>query len=364
MLRDVFDGKRVALTGHTGFKGAWMSEWLVRLGAEVSGLALAPPTSPSLFEQLGLRDRMDSREGEIRDPVVVDRFIADVRPDYVFHLAAQPLVRASYAEPVKTWETNVLGTVHVLEALRKVGHPCVGVFITTDKVYRNREWDFGYREADALGGHDPYSSSKAAAELAIASWSQSFRDESIGLRLASVRAGNVIGGGDWAQDRLVPDAIRALQEGKPIRVRNPHATRPWQHVLEPLSGYLMLAAQLSNGSEASYREQVAEGLAYNFGPQVVSNRSAEQLISEVLKWWPGAWEDGSEAQAVHEAGKLHLSSDRAWHRLGWRPRWGFAETIEKTVTWYRRVHEGEAPLDVTGEQIGAYESGMDGGGDW
>ena len=244
--------------------------------------------------------------------------VAACRPEVVLHLAAQPLVRLSYTEPVATWETNVLGTINLLEALRHLPEPCTAVLITTDKVYRNNEWFYGYRENDPLGGHDPYSSSKAASELAISSWRSSFcgtqPHQTPHLRIASARAGNVIGGGDWAADRIVPDAMRALAEARPIGVRNPAATRPWQHVLEPLGGYLLLEA----------------------------NRSVRELVEEALRHWPGAWLDQSDASSPHEARLLNLVIDKAHHQLGWAPRWPFATTIERTVRWYRQVHEGEA----------------------
>ena len=331
-------GRRVLLTGHTGFKGSWLALWLMELGAKVTGLAMPPDTDPSLFAQLRLDQRLDHRLGDIRDPTVLAELVAQTRPEVVLHLAAQPLVRRSYAEPTTTWATNVMGTIHLLEALRALDQPCTAVLITTDKVYRNNEWLYGYRENDPLGGHDPYSSSKAAAEIAIASWRASFcgdqPHQTPHLRIASARAGNVIGGGDWAVDRIAPDAMRALAKGEPIGVRNPAATRPWQHVLEPLGGYLLLAERLSADPSLA--------TAFNFGPQLEANRSVRELVEEALRHWPGRWDDQSDANAPHEANLLHLVIDKAHHLLGWAPRWDFPTTLERTVRWYRQLEEGKA----------------------
>ena len=335
-------GKKVLLTGHTGFKGSWLALWLLELGAQVTGVALEPDQSPNLFEQLDLAQRLDHRPGDIRDPDLLKQVVAATQPELVLHLAAQPLVRLSYAEPVATWQTNVMGSIHLLEALRPLEQPCTAVLITTDKVYRNNEWLYGYRETDPLGGHDPYSSSKAAAELAIASWRASFcgsgAHQTPHLHIASARAGNVIGGGDWAADRIVPDAMRALGRGESIGVRNPNATRPWQHVLEPLGGYLLLAERLHLGSAAA-DQQLAS--AFNFGPQLEANRCVRELVEESLRHWPGRWDDRSDPTSPHEANLLNLVIDKAHHQLGWAPRWPFATTVERTVSWYRRVHEGQ-----------------------
>ena len=331
-------GRRVLLTGHTGFKGSWLALWLLELGAKVTGLGLASETIPSLFAQLELERRMNHRLGDIRDAALLMDVVAETRPEVVLHLAAQPLVRRSYAEPTATWETNVMGTIHLLEALRRLNQPCSAVLITTDKVYRNNEWPYGYRENDPLGGHDPYSSSKAAAELAIASWRASFcgnqPHQSPQLRIASARAGNVIGGGDWAEDRIVPDAMRALAKGESIGVRNPEATRPWQHVLEPLGGYLLLAERLSADPSLA--------TAFNFGPQLEANRKVRELVAEALRHWPGRWEDQSDPKAPHEASLLNLVTDQAHHLLGWSPRWDFATTVERTVGWYWQVQDSKA----------------------
>lgn len=335
MFADVFRGKTVWLSGHTGFKGSWLALWLIELGAKVHGYALEPSTSPSLFAQLALAGEMEHQIRDIRDADAVARSIAAAQPDFVFHLAAQPLVRFSYADPRGTFEVNVNGTMHVLEALRSLDRPCAAVMVTTDKCYRNREWLHAYREEDSLGGHDPYSASKAAAEIVIASYRDSFfRREKSRLRLASARAGNVIGGGDWALDRIVPDAVRALQRGESIPVRNRHATRPWQHVLEPLSGYLTLAAALSTAEAES---EVCS--AFNFGPALGSNRNVESLVREILAHWPGDWQDRSDPEAPHEAGRLNLAIERAFHLLDWLPVWGFETSVEQTIGWYRAAHE-------------------------
>ena len=355
--------RRVLLTGHTGFKGSWLALWLLELGAQVSGLSLAPDTSPSLFEQLALEKRLHHRLGDIRDAAVVQQCVAETKPDVVLHLAAQPLVRRSYQEPAATWATNVMGTIHLLDALRSLDTPCTAVMITTDKVYRNNEWLYGYRENDPLGGHDPYSSSKAAAELAIASWRASFcgaqAHQTPRLRIASARAGNVIGGGDWAADRIVPDAMRALGQGQAIGVRNPAATRPWQHVLEPLSGYLCLAERLSGHGGAEGAGEADLASSFNFGPQLEANRPVRSLVEEALRHWPGSWADQSDPTSPHEAGMLNLVIDKAHHQLGWAPRWDFATTLERTVSWYRRVQAGEATaLECCLDDLSAYNGAL------
>jgi CDP-glucose 4,6-dehydratase len=345
MNLDFWKGKRVFLTGHTGFKGSWLSTWLLELGSEVVGLSLPPNTEPALFDQLELDKHITHHLGDIREADLVSKLIQKSQPDVVFHLAAQPLVRLSYLEPVETWNANVMGTIHVLEALRKINHPCVGIFITTDKCYENREWIYGYRENDHLGGRDPYSSSKAGAELAIASWRNSFfSDNQCPVKIASVRAGNVIGGGDWAKDRIVPDAIRSLQKKEIIPVRNPQATRPWQHVLEPLSGYLLLAEEIYQALTKDNVGRLTQlCTAFNFGPSLSSNRTVENLVVEILRHWSGDWQDQSDPNAPHEAGLLNLVTDKAYHHLGWQPRWNFSTTIERTVLWY--LHTLSNPKD-------------------
>jgi CDP-glucose 4,6-dehydratase len=352
MFGNVFRHKTVWLSGHTGFKGAWLAQWLLELGARVHGFALAPPTEPALFDQLGLAPRLEHQIADLRDPDVVARSIAATRPDFVFHLAAQPLVRLSYAQPLETYATNVMGTAHVLQALRQINRPCVAIMVTSDKCYENRERAQGYREEDALGGHDPYSSSKAMAELAIASFRRSFFARAP-VKIASARAGNVIGGGDWATDRLVPDCVRSLLAGQPIPVRHPEATRPWQHVLDPLSGYLWLAAQLAPLPD----NQDRLCSAFNFGPGRDAQCAVLGLVQEVLKHWPGSWEDKREPGAVHEAGWLQLATGKAQECLGWQPVWPFSRAVEQTVNWYRETAANPDPAAVstrTSAQIAAY----------
>jgi len=339
-------GRRVLLTGHTGFKGSWLSLWLLNLGAEVWGFALAPEPGRSLFQDLNLEPpaaipngaQLHHQLADLSNLEALQQAVAEAQPEVVLHLAAQPLVRRSYRDPLGTWTTNVQGSLHLLEALKPIQHPCAVVMVTTDKVYANREWDYGYREDDRLGGHDPYSASKAAAELAIASWRTSFcgsgPHQTPHLAIATARAGNVVGGGDWAEDRIVPDAMRALAAGERIPVRSPRATRPWQHVLEPLGGYLLLAERLSADPS------LAEG--FNFGPQLEANRSVRELVAEALRHWPGSWQDQSDPQAPHEASLLNLVIDKAHNQLGWSPRWDFATTVGRTVGWYRQAQEGQA----------------------
>lgn len=339
-------GRRVWLTGHTGFKGSWLALWLSEMGAQVTAVGLEPDGDPHLFHQLRLVERLSHHIADIRDGQAMAKISAASQPDVVLHLAAQPLVRRSYRDPLGTWSTNVQGSLQVLEALKGLEQPCAVVMITTDKVYANREWDYGYRENDRLGGHDPYSASKAAAEIAIASWRSSFcgaaAHQSPHLSIATARAGNVIGGGDWAEDRIVPDAMRSLGAGEAIQVRNPGATRPWQHVLEPLGGYLLLAENLYGSHGQNDTNPYAD--AFNFGPQLEANRPVRDLVEEALKHWPGQWQDLSDPHAPHEAGRLHLQIDKAHHQLGWQPRWPFATTIQRTVDWYRQLHE--SPSDA------------------
>jgi CDP-glucose 4,6-dehydratase len=355
MFNHVFQGKTVWLSGHTGFKGAWLARWLVQLGARVHGFALPPATRPSLFEELNLAKLVEHEIGDVRDADAVKKSILRVQPDFVFHLAAQPLVRLSYEKPLETYATNVMGTAHVLEALRSLQKPCAAVIVTTDKCYENREMDYAYAEDDHLGGHDPYSSSKGAAEIVTSAYRRSFFGKSP-VRIASARAGNVIGGGDWALDRIVPDCIRSLQRGEAIPVRNPHATRPWQHVLEPLSGYLWLAATLA---QPDLVRQDAKEIctAFNFGPEKEANRNVGDLVGEILKSWPGRWEDKSDPHAHHEAKLLMLSTAKAKKVLHWHPTWNFETAIARTVEWYRDVNENAAAAEsLTLQQIAGYEA--------
>ena len=355
MFADAFQGKTVWLSGHTGFKGSWLTRWLLGLGARVHGFALPPDTQPAIFSQLGLEKEVEHEIGDVRDFAIVKKSLVRVQPDFVFHLAAQPLVRLSYEQPLETYATNVMGTAHVLEALRSLDKPCAAVLVTTDKCYENREQDYAYTEEDHLGGHDPYSSSKGAAEIVISAYRRSFFGKAP-VRIASARAGNVIGGGDWALDRIVPDCIRSLQRDEAIPVRNPHATRPWQHVLEPLSGYLWLAATLA---QPELVKQDAKEIcsAFNFGPDKEANRNVGELVREILKHWPGKWDDKSNPHAPHEAKLLMLSTAKAKNVLHWHPTWNFESAIANTVKWYRGVSENAAKAEaLTLHQIADYEA--------
>ncbi|MFO1149340.1 MAG: CDP-glucose 4,6-dehydratase [Alsobacter sp.] len=341
-------GRRVLVTGHTGFKGAWLSLWLQALGADAAGLALDPETRPNLYEVARVGQGLAGHVLDIRDADAVARLVESLRPEIVFHLAAQSLVRRSYERPVETWSVNVMGTAHVLEAVRRAGGVKAVVVVTSDKCYENREWVWPYREEDALGGHDPYSSSKAGAELVAASYRRSFLAADAGTALATARAGNVIGGGDWSVDRLVPDLVRAFAAGETPVIRNPWAVRPWQHVLEPLAGYLTLAqALLARGA--------AEAEAFNFGPAEEGARSVRAIVEHLAHAWghPGAFTlDGGSHP--HEAGQLRLDSSKARLRLGWRPRLSVEDAISWTVEWYRAHLAGADMRELTLRQIGDY----------
>lgn len=347
-LVDSYRGRKVLVTGHTGFKGSWLCEWLLFLGAEVYGFANGIPTRPSLFAQLGLarRIRRDIR-GDIRDAAAVRKAIASVRPDYIFHLAAQPLVRLSYRKPLETFETNVMGTAHVLDACRYLKNRCSVVCITTDKVYENKERGRPFKETDAFGGYDPYSASKGACEIVISSYRRSFfNSEDANVWIASARAGNVIGGGDWAADRIVPDCFRALAKGEPIPVRNKVSTRPWQHVLEPLSGYLTLGKALDGRKDFAV---LASG--FNFGPDPKDNRTVKEVVEQLLCHAKGSWVDRSDPKAVHEAGLLNLDIRKAAKFLKWKPTWNFSKTMQMVAEWYVGVAHGESPRALTCRQI-------------
>jgi len=325
--------KRVLITGHTGFKGGWLTLWLHQLGAKVTGIGLPSTTNPGLFERARIGECCDSHYGDIRDAEGLARLCRDSQPEVVFHLAAQPLVRASYRQPLETFATNVMGTAHLLDALRDVASVRSVVVVTTDKVYRNNEWHWPYREDDALGGHDPYSASKAASELVITSYRQSFLAEQ-GVAIATARAGNVIGGGDWSEDRLIPDAIRAWQSGQPLRIRKPEAIRPWQHVIEPLAGYLCLAERI-------WHNPTLAG-AYNFGPETHTAATVHDVIARARDAY-GAGEIIFEpdAKGPHEAGWLALEVAKARNSLGFKPRWPLATALLKTMNWYRAHQQGD-----------------------
>ena len=322
-------------------------------------MSLEPEENKNLFSSLQLADSpnrsfpgvLHHRIGDIRDLDTCKRIVEESQPQVVLHLAAQSLVRRSYLQPLDTWSINLQGSLNVLESLRDLNQFCAVVMVTTDKVYKNQEWDYGYREVDRLGGRDPYSASKAAAELAIDSWRFSFcghaPHQTSNLAIATARAGNVIGGGDWAVDRLIPDVMRAIAAGKPVEVRSSSATRPWQHVLEPLGAYLLLAEKLTAAPN-----QFSE--PFNFGPGLEANRSVQQLIESIFSHWPGSWTDSSDSAALHEAGRLHLQIDKAQHQLGWSPVWSFFTTVERTVHWYRNVYEGLSELDCCLDDLSHY----------
>ena len=344
---DFWAGRRVFVTGHTGFKGGWLCHWLTDMGAETTGLALDPPTEPSFYAATNLRGRLaGDLRADIRDLPSLRAALERTQPEIVFHLAAQPLVRSSYADPVTTFETNVMGTVNVLEAVRHLDGVAAVVNVTTDKCYENREWVWPYRENDPLGGFDPYSASKAGSEIVTASYRQAFFAG--GPALASARAGNVLGGGDWSMDRLVPDVIRAIEARDEVLIRSPRAVRPWQHVLEPLSGYLALAQALcTEGSE------FAE--AWNFGPEEADALSVGQIMTMLVELEPARFRWTLDDRTMpHEAGLLMLSSAKARARLGWRPHWRLPEALRHSLDWYRAMEAGEDMAQVSSRQITAY----------
>jgi len=349
----------VFVTGHTGFKGGWLVTWLLAMGARVTGYALAPDTEPSYFDLCRLGERMQSLTGDVRDQAQLRRAIAHARPEVVFHLAAQALVRRGYREPLNTFVTNVVGTANLLEALREIRCAGAVVVVTSDKCYENREREQGYREVDPLGGHDPYAASKACAELVAGAYRRSFFEGSGSpLALATVRAGNVIGGGDWAEDRLVPDAIRALRKSNSLIVRNPQAVRPWQHVLEPLCGYLMVAERL-------YLQGDKWGGAWNFGPSDAGTITVAELADKLIAHWgSGKWETAVSSDNLHEAQQLKLDCSKAARLLCWRPSLTVDQAVKMTVDWYREALLSAAPrpYELSRKQVAQYQavSGFDG----
>lgn len=351
-FRNTYRGKVVLITGHTGFKGSWLSMWLSQLGARVVGLSIGTPSTPCNFDVAQVGHFVEDHRADIRDLEAVRKIVLSANPDFVFHLAAQALVRASYEDPIQTLEVNAIGSANILQSLRELKKSVSAVMITSDKAYDNVEWPWGYRETDRLGGKDPYSASKGMAELAIQAFIHSFfNDPKAGKKVAITRAGNVIGGGDWAADRIVPDCIRAWASGQHVDVRNADATRPWQHVLEPLSGYLALGADL-------YRRSDLHSQAYNFGPSAQQNHTVKDLIDEMAKHWGKVrWNDVSKStEHVHEAGLLRLNCDKALFDLKWLPTLQFEETVRMTIEWYRAYYsEGEMPMHaITQNQIREY----------
>ncbi len=347
MFDGVYRGKRVLVTGHTGFKGSWLSAWLLTLGAEVSGFALAPAYPNSHFELLNLKDHVRHFEGDLRDSEAISRVMAEVKPEFVFHLAAQALVRPAYADPKGTFDTNIGGAVNLLEAIRGTESVQTLVFITSDKCYRNVDWEWGYRETDILGGRDPYSASKGCAEIVFDAYWHSFLKGKI--RAATTRAGNVIGGGDWAKDRLIPDCIRFLKAGETIVIRSPDATRPWQHVLEPLGAYLLLGRRLSRADGEQYCR------SWNFGPGHGANQTVEKVVRHVIELWGGGdLAVHRDPGAPHEDHWLQLNTDRANHYLHWEPVWAYTNSITETVRWYREWDGGANISVLSQSQIAAY----------
>ena len=345
---EFWKNKSVFLTGHTGFKGGWLALWLSSMGAKVTGYALAPNTTPNLFDMLAIDSLIEqSHIADIRDLATLQKAMSEAKPDIVIHMAAQPLVRYSYANPVETYATNVMGTVHILESTRTIESVRATVVVTTDKCYENRERGAGYREDEAMGGFDPYSSSKGCAELVSSAYRQSYFSKSAN-HLASARAGNVIGGGDWSEDRLIPDAIKAFESGNTLMIRNPLATRPWQHVLEPLSGYLILAQSLFQDGEKF-------SSAWNFGPKDTDNRSVQEVISTLCQQWgPDAkWQQDSSSQP-HEAGLLKLDCSKASKQLRWEPKWNLETAIEKIIQWHKAYLAKENMQALTLKQIDQY----------
>ncbi len=346
---DVFKGKRIFITGDTGFKGSWLALWLTELGANVVGYALPPKHKHDHFNLLQLEKRMHHVDGDIRDLPFLSKVVEEFQPEFLFHLAAQPLVRFSYENPKETLDTNIGGSVNLLEVARQSKTLRAMIYVTSDKCYKNMELTRGYREDDPLGGRDPYSASKAAAEIVFESYVYSFFDHKPDFGIVSTRAGNVVGGGDWSEDRIVPDCVKSLLGKEPILLRNPSSTRPWQHVLEPLSGYLLLAVNL-------YQHPKKFSGAWNFGPNEEAIHTVEDLAKRVVAYWgSGHIEMGSVRKGTHyEAQLLHLNCDKARNLLGWNSRWDFDRTVEETVSWYRAVAAGEPTLTISKQQIQAY----------
>ena len=351
LFQNIYKGKKVLITGHTGFKGSWLSLWLNKLGAEVVGVGLDPNTGDSFFSVNKMHEFVDDNRFDIRDLNKIKLIINDSEPDFIFHLAAQSLVRKSYADPLETWITNLIGTLNLLESLRKLRKKCACVLITSDKCYQNNEWVWGYRETDRLGGSDPYSASKASSELAIKSYLDSFFSNKNSLvRITSARAGNVIGGGDWSADRIVPDCIRAWSKGEKVKLRSPSSTRPWQHVLEPLSGYLSLGSKL-------YQNDKYNGESFNFGPSISENYSVIELVKVMGKYWDKvSWEDVSENnEKLYESGLLKLNCDKALDMLNWKSTLQFNETIRFTIEWYKEFYEFKENISKkSSDQINEY----------
>lgn len=356
-LKRSYENKKVLVTGHTGFKGSWLSQWLLNLGAKVYGVSKDIPTKPSIFEELNLHKKLNHQILDIRDYRKFEQHIKKIKPDIIFHLAAQSIVNESYNNPVETIETNLMGTVNLLEAVRQLNLKTSIILVSTDKCYENMEWLYGYRENDKMGGYDPYSASKGAMEIIVSSYKRSFFDpmnyDTHGVILGTVRAGNVIGGGDWATDRLIPDCIRSLVSEKNIELRNPSSVRPWQHVLEPLGGYLLLGSKMVNSQTKNDIVKFSD--SFNFGPLISSNRTVRALANLFLENWESSKKIVTTEAEFHEANLLNLSITKAYHVLGWHPVWNFKTTVSKTSEWYKTfVYEPGTIIDLTNEQIIQY----------
>jgi len=354
MFNNIYKGKKVLITGNTGFKGSWLTIWLLKLGANVYGIAKDIPTVPSMYNELGIKNKITHYDNDVRDLDSVVRIIKEVKPDFLFHLAAQALVSVSYSDPIETITTNVIGTTNILEALKQSNHHCVGIFITSDKCYDNVEWEWGYKETDALGGKDIYSGSKGAAEVVFKSYFHSFfNSDKSNVKVATTRAGNVVGGGDWARDRIVPDCMRAWSKNQIVEIRSPSATRPWQHVLEPLSGYLALGQQL-------YSQENINGESFNFGPSAQHSHTVEDILKDMSQYWN--IKDLSKVYQItgdikfHEAGLLKLNCDKALFHLKWMPTLSYDQLIEFTGSWYYNFYQKNGNIfEYTFEQIDKYE---------
>ncbi len=361
MNKDFWLNKKVLITGHTGFKGSWLLVWLNMLGADVYGLSLSTLPGKSLFTEITKKNTLSKDFFiDIRNIEKLKISINEINPDIVFHLAAQPLVRDSYKNPLETWSTNLMGSLNVLESLSVINNHCAVIMVTTDKVYKNMEWEYGYRENDQLGGYDPYSASKAATEIALSSWRDSFcgfDKKGSNLLIASARSGNVIGGGDWAKDRIFPDVIRSLENGNEIFIRNPKSKRPWQHVLDPLAGYILLAEKLykSNNSLSKDSDNIFTS-AFNFGPNISSNKTVNFLVNEIIKHWPGnIKKNNHDFNQFHEAEKLHLQVDKAFSLLNWKPIWQLETSVKRTVEWYKKFKEDpNSSFDLCTKDIQCY----------
>lgn len=349
MFDNFFKNKKILLTGHTGFKGSWLTAWLLKLDAEVCGFALEPNTNPSMFQILKLENKINHNIGDIRNSLEIEKVVSEFQPEIVFHLAAQPLVRVSYEEPKLTYETNVIGTLNLFEAVRKVESVNIIINVTTDKCYENKEWVWGYREDEPMGGYDPYSSSKGCVELLSSSYRRSFFEKR-NINLSTARAGNVIGGGDWAKDRLIPDVVKALSKNQEIKIRNPRAIRPWQHVLEPLYGYLLLAKE-------TYESNQFVG-AWNFGPYDSDILTVEEVVKlAIKKWGKGSYTEEKSVEEPHEAMILKLDISKARCYLKWEPTYNSTQAIEKTIEWYKNYFESTSDMfEFTLKQIGEFEN--------